>query len=1010
MPIRATSVAHGPACFDALARAVLAAKSGRPLTPVAVVVATNTAGVMARRALGRRGGAAAIDVLTLYRLAELLAAPALVAEGRKPVSTPVVDLAVKQVLTSSPGLYRDVADHPSTIVALRDLYREVRLAGRPASTALGRTGRGGEPSRVVAEVARRLATGWYDEGDLLEGAAQRARAALPVRFGRVVVHLPEGMRPLELDLLRALGDNGDVELIVGITGDEHADQSVVEMVHGLTGLSVEPVVSRPPGSSAGSLHVVSTTDADDEVRLAVQGLLDAARSGISFDRMTLLWPADRPYARLVEHHLAAAGLPWNGRPGTTVSERAVPRVLTELLELDRRGLRRTNLMTLLGDVPARDAQGRSVPTARWERIGRHAGVVRDADWDTHLPAWIDEIGGRRPGDVAPAMALLSFVTDLRRTLGPADQSRPWTYWVEWSHARLEQWFGPHGLELLTGDERAAWEQTQRVLDRLGHLDSLGGPVVRSEFRATFAAELDVAPARRGTVGDGIHVGSLVGARGLDVDLVAVVGAADGLLPPAPSVDPLLGDDDRSRAGLVTSDERVRAAHRRFLAVATTTPHVVATIPRGDLRATAAHQPSRWITTLVADTGSEVRMVDSHAHSLAITEFPISPSEHRLRELWTQVRSGSDVRDHPLTQADAVLARALALRDGRASDELTEYDGDLSARQLPRFDAAISPTQLERWARCPHAYFVRHVLGVHPVDEPDDIVSITALDRGSAIHTAIDRLQRSVLDGALAPPGPDGWTEVHAARLDEIAEQVADELEGAGRTGRVAYWATEREVLRAELQEWMVHDAAQWQGRTLRASEQDFGHAERVELKLPDGRPIRFKGQIDRVDELPDSTLVVTDHKTGRTDSYRHLTHDVTGGGTHFQLPVYAAAARVLHGRADTRVRAEYSFFRRGKFQRIGTTFDHAVEVDVAHALAEVVGGIEAGYFPATPKEPGWQMFVDCPYCEPDGLGTAERWPEWDRKRHDHRLARWCANANADASADADADTVGGPAR
>ena len=164
---------------------------------------TNTAGVMARRALGRRGGATAIDVLTVFRLAELLGSSSLLDEGRKPVSTPVVDLAVKQVLRASPGHYHAVAEHPSTVVALRDLYRELRLAGPAALTALARTGRGREPARVAGELARLLAPGWYDEGDLLARAAIRARAELPARLSRSVVYLPEPLRPLEIDLLRA---------------------------------------------------------------------------------------------------------------------------------------------------------------------------------------------------------------------------------------------------------------------------------------------------------------------------------------------------------------------------------------------------------------------------------------------------------------------------------------------------------------------------------------------------------------------------------------------------------------------------------------------------------------------------------------------------------------------------------------------------------------------------------------------------------------------------------------
>jgi hypothetical protein len=54
----------------------------------------------------------------------------------------------------------------------------------------------------------------------------------------------------------------------------------------------------------------------------------------------------------------------------------------------------------------------------------------------------------------------------------------------------------------------------------------------------------------------------------------------------------------------------------------------------------------------------------------------------------------------------------------------------------------------------------------------------------------------------------------------------------------------------------------------------------------------------------------------------------------------------------------------------------------------VVDGIEAGIFPNTPQEPTFRPWVGCWYCEPDGLGTAVRWAEWQRKRHAPVLAPW----------------------
>ena len=157
MPISVDVTAPGHA-LDALAGAVHRAKAGRLLAPVTVIVPTNTAGVMARRALGRLGGVAAVDMLTLYRLAELIGSPALVADGRSPVSTAVVDLAIRRVLAEAPGSFEPVAEHPSTVVALRDLHRELRLAGPDAVAALTASSpRGREAARVSQLTSRRSA-------------------------------------------------------------------------------------------------------------------------------------------------------------------------------------------------------------------------------------------------------------------------------------------------------------------------------------------------------------------------------------------------------------------------------------------------------------------------------------------------------------------------------------------------------------------------------------------------------------------------------------------------------------------------------------------------------------------------------------------------------------------------------------------------------------------------------------------------------------------------------------
>ena len=374
-------------------------------------------------------------------------------------------------------------------------------------------------------------------------------------------------------------------------------------------------MTSPTAVNTSLVEVVSVTDADEEVRHAVRVVVEAAKDGTPLAGMAIVWPTDRPYARLVEHHLGVAGISWNGRPGTRVQERLVPRFLLDLLDVDRRGLRRRDLFDLLADVPVRDAAGRALPLAAWERASREAGVVKAEQWTPRLKAHAARQRARAeqrrneqeeppntPVDSPQADAadsLVEFVTDLRRDLGRRDATRLWSEWADWSQAQIDDRLGIGRLQHLGESEIQAWEHTTRVLDRLRHLDTVGGPATRSEFRSVFAAEFDVAPGRLGRIGAGITIGSLAGAVGLVADLVVVLGAAEGLMPSAPSIDPLVSDGDRRAAGLPTSDAVADRAHRQLLGLLDSTSRVVITWPRGDLRNTTQRQPSRWLAGLTA---------------------------------------------------------------------------------------------------------------------------------------------------------------------------------------------------------------------------------------------------------------------------------------------------------------------------------------------------------------------------------------------------------------------------
>lgn len=990
MALQRRTSPYGTAALHALREAITTVQAGDPLAPVTVLVHSNAVGVAARRWLAGNGGVAAAQFLTTFRFAELLAGPGLAAAKRRPLSTPVIDVAVRQALAAAPGLFRLIAHHQATVNALRDAHRDLRHLPDKAVQRIATTGstRARDIVRLHRLTQQALQREWYDEADLLRLAATVAAQAP----SRTVVFLPQRMRPTELALLDALAQHGEV---VVIEGDD-----------------IAPTSTR--------IDTIDASDADEEVREAVRVVAGAVHGGTPLHRIAVVWPRNEPYARLVGEHLYDAGIPWNGRSGIALHERLAARLVLDVLQLDRRGIRRADLFALLAHVPARMPDGSAVQRQRWERLTRDAGIAGDGDWDVRLHEWATiERAAQRETNALAAEALQTFVAELRERLGPVGATAPWQHWADVSHTLLHRWLGGHrGAAGLPADEQEALQTVQAALDRLGRLDALAEPTTRAVFADTLQAELDGAPGRVGRIGVGVHIGPLSFAVGQSFDLMIVVGACEGLLPAPPPPEALLSDTDRALTdgGLALNADMVDEQRRQLWAVLAGTAHAVVLNARGDLRATARRLPSRWISELVSPRQVPDRGVPSFAAGITAASFPATLTQHRLRALTHAVRGGTPFAQHPLAQELQPLRAGLAMVAARAASTFTEYDGDLSGLAIEALgDRPVSPTRLEAWVACPHAWFMQYVLGLEAVQQPDEQMQISPKDRGTLVHGALDRFHRQVLNGTLPQPGPDGWTTQHLAALLQCFTDEARDLERLGMVGRTAFWTAEQTRQRHELATWLHHDSllVMARGAQVVASEQRFGRGgtEPAGLTLPDGTTVRMAGAVDRIDRCADGSLVVTDHKTGSIESYKQISDaDATANGTRFQLPAYAAAALAMTGAdSGTPVHAEYGFFAKGNFRRIGSSIGNAQWPAIGVRMAQVLDGIRSGLFVALPAKSQFKLsFTQCEYCDPDHLGTAERWAEFERKAADPRVAALLGLVTDDDSGtDSGAGTGGG---
>ncbi|PFG18511.1 PD-(D/E)XK nuclease family protein [Serinibacter salmoneus] len=1024
---RLITAGFGAPALQALRRAVEHAKHGDPLAPVTILCPDNIAAVAARRALahgiGGRPGVAAIDVTTTRRLAEHLVQAT--GATTRPVTSALLTALWRRELERAPGVFAPVIDRPATVRALVRAHHELRDAPAVALRAVA------EGSHLGADLVRLhravlaalVSDGRQDAAAILEAAA----AHLPdgaAHLGPVILHLPGEPEATEATFLRALAAATPLTAILGTTGNPAVDAPATAAFTTILGVEADPpgaTTPHPTEPIAGA--VVHTSDSDEEVREALRRTRRLLAAGTPAHRIALLYPVAAPYARLLHDHLAAAGIAANGPGVRPLRDRAIADAFLALLALDPERLDRIAVFDWFGRAPIlHGAAARVVPRTAWDRIAREAGVTRGT-WAPRLADHTERLTGilaatredpeaseatiaHHERALAAAQDLAAFITELTETLRAGREATTWADLGAWAARTFARYLGAAASARMTRlpqDEQRAATAIETTLGGLGELDAIAaGPPSVADLAEILAVDLDGHRPRVGRFGEGVFVGPIGAATSLETDHTIVLGLAEDLYPGRHRVDPLLPDAVRRSAGLRTDADRLRERHRALLAALACAPEVTATFPRGDLRRGAERLPSRWLMpTLRALTrtpdlqatgwseasSDRLHAVASHWEGVARGADPGSEQEWRLRRI-----TGGD----PLH--DGRLAAALELLAARAEESFTRFDGNVAGvAGLPDFtagDRAIAPTTLERYAGCPHAYFQERLLNVRPLEEPEEILTLSPADLGTIIHEVMDRLTSEAKAAGTLPGFGEPWSAAHRRRMGEIAGEVMDAVERRGLTGHPRLWERERELILGDLTAVLdLDDAAHATQRSrLIASELAFGQRGlapvQVPIEMPDGAAhLAMRGSADRVEETSEGRLIVTDLKTGSSRTFKDIAQDPVVAGTKLQLPAYAMAAQREFGHEGQEIEAAYWFVgRKYHDERVEVRLDEDLASRYARALGALVAGIRDGQFIPRPPQEDDFSWVKCPYCNPDGVGYGHVRTGAYRKRTDPALA------------------------
>ncbi|MEW5739527.1 MAG: PD-(D/E)XK nuclease family protein [Myxococcota bacterium] len=770
---------------------------------------------------------------TLFRFAAELARPSLLEEGltlATPLSLEALWARVTWQLHEQGQLHRfePVAERPGLARALGQTVSDVRLAGVDASRL--------EPGLAVAARAFEAA---LKEGRLVDRAeifrralrlADRlslpALALLDVRVGPgVEAEFLAALAARAAKLVAAVPD-ADLASVARLAAALKVDAQVLEAksTGALRALQTRLFSGAAVTSQEELTELFSAPGEARECVEIARRVLDAARTGVPFDRIAVLLRSPSTYRAPLEDAFRRARVPaWfaRGVPRPDPSGRALlallkcredhlsARAFSEYLSLGQvpkdeqgappaaapeeerfvRGEVDESLLPLDEKTPppppaaeesldpdAPVTAGRLRAPRRWELLIIDAAVIgRPERWRKRLeglrhrkeaeaaaPTATEAQAQRAKRELADLMALEAFALPLLDELAALPEEATWGEWIG----------------KLTALATRALRYPRRVLGVLQELSPMGvvGPVSLREVRAVLTprlTEMMEAPTARRS--GQVFVAPVEAARGLSFDLVFVPGLAERIFPQKLREDPLLADEVRRALSpaLETNVERLAAERLALqLAVGAASSRAVLSWPRIDAEHARPRVPSFYVLEAARAVEGRLPVYEELQRR--------AESQGRVRLAWpapTEPLEAIDATEFDLATLDQVL-HAKAPTRGRAR-YLVGANPHLARALRARYarwtqtgwtfaDGLVKPKAAAREALAPH------LIGARPF-------SPTALEHFAACPykfflSAVLRLSPLEIPGELEELGPlEKGSMAHKVQYRLLSQMQRDGL-------------------------------------------------------------------------------------------------------------------------------------------------------------------------------------------------------------------------------------------
>lgn len=791
-------------------------------------------------------------------------------------------------------------------------------------------------------------------------------------------------------------------------------------------------------TSPDVLQILSAPGEPREVREIIRMILQVSRErGIPFYEMGILLRSPRDYCRLFREAFDGLGIHPYLREGLPFIETQAGRSLLLLLDILNKNFSRPSIMEFATFArlhpclsPTRGKETFSPP--RWDVISIQAGIVEgEKEWEERLgrlkqrwkqKAEIDgaedeEKKGISKENFIALDQLIEFMKKLSHSLQRLKYSDGWSEKVKGLLGAFESF-------VEQGDETLLIKQAIR---RLSELDATGIQPSQADFTRLVKEILqeEIIPVGR-FQRNGPTVVNLMAARGVPFSILIIPGVVEKSFPPLIRQDAILLDKERKALNLALRGKETnplpfkaegRLGEERLLfrlAIGAAKEKLILSFPRIEIGTGRERLPSSFLlATVKAITGRSINFQEFEKfdgfHRIALSEVGVGHPEKALDEVEYDLSIGQ--REIGEKRSEAMLylkelspffGKGLQLESSRWEKNIfTPFEGVFSSKGARKIlkerhsisKKSISPTRLENYASCPYQYFLKVIMEIEALTEPEKVSQISPLDKGSLIHSI---LWRFFTDLKTTKGDPLSLGQKDLERLLKTANEEFIKFEQMGVTGYPMLWEVEKKSILDDLV-YLFYEERKSKGFTpsyfevsygmklLGSQRSDISAEKPIQITLG-GQELFFIGRIDRIDLKEEGGNVkakVIDYKSGEA----YAIQNDFRGGTTLQLPLYLFASdhllKHLHRGIEVEC-AEYYYLQERKRKRHVRFESPELEKrkgDLHNIIRTITGGIEEGIFLANPS----------PFCRNcDFTLVCGTWSRFlfDRKRMDPRVKEY----------------------